>query len=100
MWDLRDGRHPLPLLPAIEHYLVAGSLFVDPRLALLFGDAMVSIASAHYAPDSVLPIEHVKLLPGIGHVALAHRPEVYDWIKTRLEQKPWPTSNAGADSSR
>ena len=99
VWNLRDVRHPLPLLPEIAHYLVAGSLFTDPRLALVFGDALVSVASAHYTPDGVLPADRLHLVPGIGHVALAHHPAVYAWIRNHLEQNAWPISNAGADSS-
>src|SRR5579859_499826 len=41
---LRDPRHPVPLLPEIRHYLVAGSLTDDAfpaALAALFGDALV-----------------------------------------------------------
>lgn len=87
LWDLRDARHPVPLLPEIEHHLIAGSLFVDPRLALLFGDSVVTMASATYAGQALelLPPERVHVLPGLGHIALAHHPEVYKIIKAILE---------------
>lgn len=87
LWDLRDARHPVPLLPEIEHHLIAGSLFVDPRLAFLFGDAVVHVASATYAGQAqeILPPERVHMLPGLGHLALAHHPEVYKTIKAILE---------------
>jgi triacylglycerol lipase len=42
---LRDAHHPVPLLPEIEHFLVAASLS-DPWLATLFGDALVPLSSA------------------------------------------------------
>jgi len=87
LWDLRDERHPVPFLPEIEHHLIAGSLFVDPRLALLFGDSVVHMASATYAGQALelLPPERVHVLPGLGHIALAHHPEVYKIIKAILE---------------
>ena len=87
LWDLRDARHPVPLLPDIEHHLIAGSLFVDPRLALLFGDSVVHMASATYAGQALelLPPERVHMLPGLGHIALAHHPDVYNTIKAILE---------------
>lgn len=90
-WDLRDARHPVPLLPNIEHHLIAGSLFTDPRLAFLFGDSVVPVTSATYATthglaDAVLPRERVHVLPGLSHVALAHHPAVYATIKATLEQ--------------
>lgn len=96
-WDLRDARHPVPLLPNIEHHLIAGSLFTDPRLAFLFGDSVVPVGSATYAAkqvasgdeglaDAVLPRERVHVLPGLHHVALAHHPAVYATIKATLEK--------------
>jgi triacylglycerol lipase len=80
--SLRDPRHPVPLLPQIAHYLIAGSMTVDPRLALLFGDAVVPLTSATYAiaqgpASALLPAERVKVMPGLSHLALAHHPDVY-----------------------
>ena len=78
---LRDPRHPVPLLPEIQHYLVAGSLSDDDvpaGLAALFGDALVPVQSATDGlvdPTSdVLPPSHVKILGGRSHLMLAHRP--------------------------
>lgn len=87
-WDLRDMRHPVPLLPDIEHHLIAGSLWGDARLALLFGDAIVPVASATYrgVAEDVLPPERVHVLPGVSHVALSHHPAVYERIKATLEK--------------
>lgn len=86
-WDLRDARHPVPLLPEIQHHVIAGSLFVDPRLAFLFGDSVVPIASATYKGQAqeILPPERVHVLPGLSHIGLAHAPAVYQQIKTILE---------------
>ncbi|HKP57080.1 MAG TPA: alpha/beta fold hydrolase [Polyangiales bacterium] len=93
VWMLRDGRHPLPLLPNIQHTLIAGSLAVDPRLAFLFGDSLVSVVSGTFANQAdevreLLPAERVKVLPGLSHVALAHHPAVYELIKSTLESAP------------
>jgi pimeloyl-ACP methyl ester carboxylesterase len=86
-WDLRDARHPVPFLPNIEHHVIAGSLFVDPRLAFLFGDSVVPITSATYKGQAleILPPERVHILPGLSHIGLAHDPEVYQQIKVILE---------------
>ncbi|HET8935116.1 MAG TPA: alpha/beta hydrolase [Polyangiales bacterium] len=86
-WNLRDARHPVPFLPDIQHHVIAGSLFVDPRLAFLFGDSVVPIASAVYKgqAEEILPPERVHLLPGLSHIGLAHAPAVYQQIKLILE---------------
>ncbi len=89
--SLRDPRHPVPLLAGIEHHLVAGSLSSDPRLALLFGDAMVPIPSGTDGAcvDAVAlttPPAHVAYLPGIDHVTLAHHPLVYERLRRWCEE--------------
>jgi hypothetical protein len=68
----------------MEHYLIAGSLALDPRLGSLFGDALVPITSA--TSGEPLPARHVRVLPGLGHLALAHHPDVYAQIKTFCEE--------------
>ncbi len=86
---LADPRHPLPLLPSVRHYLIAGSIALDPRLAFLFGDAVVPIASATHGTHPTgepLPASHVRVLPGLGHLALARHPDVYAQINTFLEE--------------
>ena len=87
---LRDPRHPVPLLPEIQHYLVAGSLSDDPiGVAALFGDALVSVRSATCglvdSTRDVLPPSHVKILGGRSHLMLARDPEVYDVIHAWCE---------------
>lgn len=84
-WALRDPRHPVPLLESIEHHLIAGSLSTDPRVALLFGDALVPIPSGSDgamtdAATMGAPPAHVAYLPGLDHVTLAHHPLVYEKI--------------------
>jgi len=83
--SIRDERHPVPLLPGIEHYLVAGSLSTDPRLAWLFGDSIVPLGSATYggcvdAATFALPPEHVKIIGGASHVDIAHDERVYQHL--------------------
>ena len=89
--SLRDERHPVPLLPSIRHYLIAGTLAQDPHLALWFGDALVPLASAtsgsvRAAAEVALPPSHVKILSGVGHLMLAHHPDVYAQLKTWCEE--------------
>lgn len=82
---LHDAHHPVPLLPEIEHYLVAASLSDDPWLATMFGDSLVPVASAtngtHHPMSAALPPDHVKLMPGASHMAIAHDPAAYEHIK-------------------
>ncbi|MBI4508088.1 MAG: alpha/beta fold hydrolase [Deltaproteobacteria bacterium] len=89
LW-LRDPRHPVPLLPEIEHYLVAGSLACDPRLAALFGDGLVPVPSGtdgacRDRATMALPPSHVRFLTGVGHLRLARHPEVYAQIRAWCE---------------
>jgi triacylglycerol lipase len=85
---LRDWRHPVPLLPDIEHFLVAGTLAREPWLGAFFGDAVVPLASASATADARaaadadgLRSDHLKVIPGVAHMALAHHPEVYETIR-------------------
>ncbi len=96
---LRDPRHPVPLLPQISHYLVAGALSHEPWVASLFGDALVPVPSAtdgHAdARGSVaLPKEHVKIVSGVGHIGLAHHPEVWQHIHSWCEAFTGPLRGA------
>lgn len=84
--SLRDPRHPVPLLPSIQHYLVAGTLWGDVRFARLFGDAIVPVPSSTNgacidASTLALPPSHVRLLEGVSHVVLPHDPRVYEHVK-------------------
>ncbi len=71
---LRDAAHPVPLLDGIRHCLIAGSVSEQRLWTSLFGDAMVSVASATYGARA---IDQVHLVLGVGHVALAHHADVY-----------------------
>ncbi len=88
---LQNRRHPVPLLPEIRHHLIAGTLTADPRLSLLFGDALVPVPSAtgraephHRSP--VFPETHVRVLPGMSHLALAHDEQVFEIVRDWMSE--------------
>jgi triacylglycerol lipase len=90
---LQNRRHPVPLLPQIRHHLIAATISGDPRLALLFGDALVPLRSATgraRPPDrsALFPQEHVRVLPRLDHLRLAHEPEVYAHLRAWCEEIP------------
>lgn len=90
---LQNRRHPVPLLPQIRHHLVAATLSADPRLALLFGDALVPLRSAtgravQRDRSALFPQEHVRVLPRYNHLRLAHEPEVYTHLRAWCEEMP------------
>jgi pimeloyl-ACP methyl ester carboxylesterase len=89
---LQNRRHPVPLLPHIRHHLIAATLSSDPRISMLFGDALVPVPSAtgrarpeHRSP--IFPAEHVRVLPGLAHLSLANHPDVYAQIRTWCEEE-------------
>lgn len=91
--SLRDPKHPVPLLPQIQHHLIAGSLVMDPRIAALFGDSIVPLTSSTGAQvrgdveGSTLEIQadRVKVLHGRNHIDLAHDADVYAQIQSWLQ---------------
>ncbi|AKT43083.1 lipase family alpha/beta hydrolase [Chondromyces crocatus] len=89
---LTNGRHPVPLLPHMRHHLVAGTLSDDPRMQLLFGDALVPVPSATGRARTAdrcqpLPQEHVRVMPGMGHLRLTRDLEVYAQIRAWCERE-------------
>ena len=98
--DLRHGHAPAeddqagkskPAAPTpikqpdrIAHYLVAGTLNEDPQhvVSQLFGDGLVRVPGGT-AQGSGLPDDHIKVFPGVHHMALAHDHDVY------LQLKKW-----------
>ena len=85
-WSLRDERHPVPLLPSIQHFLAAGTLSEDPLLARLFGDSIVPLPSATdgactSSETMALPPSHVKIFPRVAHIDLARHPGVYESLR-------------------
>jgi triacylglycerol lipase len=90
-FSLTDVEHPVPLLPDIKHYLVAGTLSVDPTLSAFFGDAVVPLGSAMNGLDpratsNALAPDHIIVLPGVDHISIARSPRVYDAIRSLLER--------------
>ena len=88
---LEDRRHPVPLLPSIRHHLIAGTLSASPLVSLLFGDALVPVASATgRAPrgdrGGPLPAHHVRVIPSVAHVALAHDETVYAQLRAWMAE--------------
>ena len=82
---LRDARHPVPLLPQIQHRLIAGTLAREPWLAELFGDSLVPVRSATHR-DAGLAAEHVRIVRGVSHLALAHHEDVYEHLRAFCEE--------------
>ena len=85
---LSDWRHPVPLLPGMNHYLIAGTLSKEPWLAALFGDWVVPLKSAMAGAGETgepLPPSHIRVIAGAPHMALAHHPEVYPCIRAWVE---------------
>jgi hypothetical protein len=90
---LRNGRHPVPLLPSIRHHLVAGVLPEDPRLAALLGDALVTPKSALGRADPhdkspAFPQEHVRIFLKLSHMDLLGSPEVTEVLVAWLMEAP------------
>jgi pimeloyl-ACP methyl ester carboxylesterase len=88
--SLLDPRHPAALLPQLRHYLVAGAVVNKPLLRSLFGDAVVSISSATDGCAELRPPGFasggVKVVGNIGHLALAHHPQVYEQIRAWCQE--------------
>jgi pimeloyl-ACP methyl ester carboxylesterase len=80
-------RQPVPLLPTADHYVIAGTLAggSDHPAARVLGDPLVTFfsAKAQTLTDwraTPFADSHVRNLPRIGHMALAHHDDVYDQI--------------------
>ncbi len=81
---LQDHRQAVPLDPGISHHFLVGAMGAHEAhvLTRIFGDGMVPVPSAaHRLADGERSQGRVKLFPGIGHVAVAHHPDVYEWIR-------------------
>jgi pimeloyl-ACP methyl ester carboxylesterase len=84
--NVRNPRHPVPLITSIRHYLIAGTVSPRPLVAALFGDSVVPIRSATDgacvdAATMALPPSHVRIVHGISHLQLPRRREVYEHIR-------------------
>ena len=77
-------RHPVPLLPGADHYVIAGTLTdrIDHPAARFLGDPLVTFFSARgqtlSGPGTAVADPYVRSLPRVGHLALAHHEDVYD----------------------
>ncbi|MCA1845341.1 MAG: alpha/beta hydrolase [Actinobacteria bacterium] len=92
-WSGRDPdalcwprRTSVPLIATADHYVIVGTLAAgDSRATQVLGDPLVSCFSATGQTLSawgatVVPDTHIRTLPGIGHLALAHHEDVYRQI--------------------
>ncbi|MEO6019285.1 MAG: alpha/beta hydrolase [Knoellia sp.] len=84
-------RVDVPLHPGIRHQAVVGLLGkrIDSKIAQLFGDGIVTAASARgagrHVPESRrFAREDVVILPGVSHLALVHDDTVYAAVRDRL----------------
>jgi pimeloyl-ACP methyl ester carboxylesterase len=75
MIQLRDGQHPVPLLPHLQHLLVAGTISDKAWLTALFGDSIVPLSSARY--DGGVEPNQVVTITGIGHSVMLRDDRVY-----------------------
>lgn len=90
---LQSRGHPVPLLPGISHHLLVGALAAKERhvVSMLFGDGVVPLTSAAgraggAAHDLLVPPEHVRVVPGVHHIALAHDARVYAQLRSWFEE--------------
>jgi hypothetical protein len=76
-------RTPVPLIAGADHYLIVGTLTgrSDHPAAQLLGDPIVTWFSAtgrtFFARGAVVADTHMRTLPHVGHLALAHHDDVY-----------------------
>ena len=76
-------RSPVPLLATADHYVIAGTMTGrgDHPAAQLLGDPVVTCFSATGrtlpAWKAIVADTHLRTLPGVGHLALAHHDDVY-----------------------
>ena len=84
---LRDPEHPVPLLPAITHHLVAGALSDERWVTALFGDAVVPISSATgwRSLGEGLDPSRVRVFPGLSHAAIPRSLDVYTQLRAWCE---------------
>jgi hypothetical protein len=98
---LEDPRHPVPMLPEIEHHLVAGTLPDHPLLVALFGDSIVPVKSATGGLDgAALPPGHVRRVASTGHLAIARSPAVYEYVRAWCAGEVAPAAAAADEEQR
>ncbi len=99
--NLRDGK-PLGAAQAsqgtaapiwhagLQHYLIAGTLHEDPQHIVnqVFGDGLVRVPGQAAAGGADMPAiadEHIKVFPGVHHMALLTDRAVYEQIRTWIQ---------------
>jgi triacylglycerol lipase len=98
---LTDPRHPVPLLPEIEHHLVAGSFADHPLLAALFGDSIVPVKSATGGLEgAALPPGHVRRVTRMTHLAIARSPTVYEYVRAWCAGEDAPAVASAGEEER
>jgi hypothetical protein len=76
-------RTPVPLVATADHYVIAGTLTGrgDHPVGQVFGDPLVTCYSAtgRTLPGwgALVADTNLRILPGVGHLALAHHHDVY-----------------------
>jgi pimeloyl-ACP methyl ester carboxylesterase len=81
-------RTPVRLIPTAHHYVIAGTLTKhDHPVAQVLGDPLVTCLSARGQTlprwgTTLVAATHMRTLPGVGHLALAHHDDVYQQILT------------------
>jgi triacylglycerol lipase len=82
-------RTPVPLIATADHYVIVGMLArpLDHRAAQVLGDSLVTCFSATGRNvttwgATLVADTHMRTLPGIGHLGLAHHEDVYRQILT------------------
>jgi len=90
---LKNNKNSLPLMEGASHYVISARLTKNPRhpVARWFGDALVRKPSAlgsAWRREHFLgfPACHHREFPAMGHLKLAHSPEVYAQIRRWCEQ--------------
>jgi hypothetical protein len=93
--DLRwPRRTAVPIVATADHYVIAGLLGgIDRRAAQVVGDPLVTGFSAAGRTLSrrgatLVAETHMRTLPGLGHLALAHHDDVYRQILTWWTPSP------------
>lgn len=75
---LEQGADDPPLVPGVRHYVICGLLARSRQhpVNALFGDALVHESSAQGRERDGWTLAGMASFPGVGHVRLAHHPEV------------------------
>jgi pimeloyl-ACP methyl ester carboxylesterase len=85
---LQNNKNEVPLLDGVQYYVITGTITENPKhpISEWFGDAIVRKQSAlgkSKNPEHVLSFseDNHKEFPGIFHLKLMHRDEIYEQIK-------------------